>query len=170
MEANNKIRELVPMVPIAHASSAAAYRADVTEAQASPLTSERFFVSAPGDRSQFVWMQNAEPISLYCPDESDGETLRACEQLNESLLAYKINGTDVEPSLATSCDPNDDLTVWTCHLRTGVKFHNGFTLNADDVVESLYVQWDNASPLHKGNTGEFYYMTNLFGPINVPAQ
>ena len=27
----------------------------------------------PGDRAQFVWMQNAEPISLYCGDETDGE-------------------------------------------------------------------------------------------------
>jgi len=33
-----------------------------------------------------VYMQNAEPIGLYCADESDGETLRACEQMLESLL------------------------------------------------------------------------------------
>ena len=42
-------------------------------------------------------MQNAEPISLYCADETDGETLRACEQIIESLLAYKVGGTAVEP-------------------------------------------------------------------------
>ncbi len=41
-----------------------------------------------------VFMQGAEPISLFCGDESDGETLRACEQINESLYAYEINGTD----------------------------------------------------------------------------
>ncbi len=50
-----------------------------------------------GDRDTLVWMQNAEPLSLYCGDESDGETLRACEQINESLYAYKVGGTDVDP-------------------------------------------------------------------------
>jgi len=44
----------------------------------------------PGGRDTFVWMQNAEPISLYCNDETDGESLRACEQTLESLLSYEI--------------------------------------------------------------------------------
>ena len=41
-------------------------------------------------------MQNAEPLSLYCGDETDGETLRACEQVDESLYAYKIGGTEAD--------------------------------------------------------------------------
>jgi hypothetical protein len=43
----------------------------------------------PGGREALVWMQNAEPIGLYCADETDGETLRACEQIMQSLLAYE---------------------------------------------------------------------------------
>ena len=77
------------------------------------------------DQDTFVWMQNAEPISLYCSDETDGESLRACEQITESLLSYEHGGTAVQPGLATSCDPNTDLTEWTCHLREGVKFSDG---------------------------------------------
>ena len=64
-------------------------------------------------------MQNAEPLSLYCGDETDGESLRACEQVNESLYAYKIGGTKSEPALATACTRNTDATVWTCTLRDG---------------------------------------------------
>ena len=37
-----------------------------------------------GDRDTLVWMQNAEPLSLYCADETDGETLRACEQIDRN--------------------------------------------------------------------------------------
>ena len=48
----------------------------------------------PVDRDTFVWMQNAEPISLFCADETDGESLRACEQVMEGLYGYEINGTD----------------------------------------------------------------------------
>ncbi len=45
-------------------------------------------------------MQNAEPLSLYCGDETDGETLRACMQISESLYAYEVGGTKAEPELA----------------------------------------------------------------------
>jgi peptide/nickel transport system substrate-binding protein len=164
-EANNAIRELVPMVPIAHGGSATAYRADVTVPQASPLTNEMFGVSDPGGRDTFVWMQNAEPISLFCADEEDGESLRACEQVMQSLYGFTINGTDVEPALAESCTPNEDLTVWTCTLREGVTFHNGFALDASDVVASFISGLDVNSPLHVGNTGVFNYWITLWGNL-----
>ena len=34
--------------------------------------------------------QNAEPISLYCNDETDSETFADCEQMTESLPVYEI--------------------------------------------------------------------------------
>jgi peptide/nickel transport system substrate-binding protein len=161
--ANNAIKQHVPMVPIAHGGSAVAYLADVVGGHASPLGNEFFAVMDPGGRSTFVWMQNAEPISLYCADETDGESLRACEQVTQSLLAYEVGATAVEPSLATSCDANEDLTVWTCFLRQGVKFHDGSDLDANDVVLSYALQWDAAHPLHVGNTGAFTYFSALWG-------
>jgi peptide/nickel transport system substrate-binding protein len=168
-EANNLIKQHVPMVPVAHGGSATAFKADVEGAHASPLGNENFSVMQPGDRTQLVWMQNAEPLSLYCADETDGETLRACEQMNESLLAYKVGGTAVEPSLAESCTPNADLTEWICNLRPGVKFSDGSALDATDVVLSYAAQWDAASPLHKGRIGEFTYFNALFGNfLNAP--
>jgi peptide/nickel transport system substrate-binding protein len=41
------------------------------------------------------------------------------------------------PWLATSFKPNADATVWTFQIRKGVKFHNGKTLTAKDVVASM---------------------------------
>lgn len=40
----------------------------------------------------------------------------------------------LEPMLATSWSHNGDGSVWTFKLRKGVKFHNGKTMTADDVV------------------------------------
>jgi peptide/nickel transport system substrate-binding protein len=40
----------------------------------------------------------------------------------------------LEPMLATSWKHNGDGSVWTFKLRSGVKFHNGQTMSADDVV------------------------------------
>jgi len=125
----------------------------------------------PGDRDTLVWMQNAEPLSLYCGDETDGETLRACEAIFESLYAYEVGGTAPIPSLATECTPSADLMTWTCKLRDGVSFTQGGTLDANDVVLSYAVQWDTQHPLHIGNTGNFEYFPGLFGGnLNPPAE
>jgi peptide/nickel transport system substrate-binding protein len=167
--ANNLIKEHIPMVPISHAGSALAYKATVEGAHSSPLGNEYFAVMNVPGQDTFVWMQNAEPISLYCADETDGESLRACEQVTEALLSFEVGGLAVKPGLATACNANADLTEWTCNLRDGVKFHDGSAFDANDVVLSLAVQWDYAHPLHKGNTGAFTYWSSLWGGfLNAP--
>jgi len=162
-QVNDLIAKHVPMIPLNHAASAAAYQANVTGAQAGPLGNDAFWPVKPGDQPQIVFEQNSETSGLYCGDESDGDSLRNCEQMFDPLYTYKIGGTDVIPNLATSCDPNPEGTVWTCHLRDGVKFHDGATLDANDVVMTYAVQWDANSPLHVGNSGAFDYFPGLFG-------
>ena len=159
------------MVPISHAGFANAYQAGVEVAQASPLSNELLFrMAPPGGGDTVVFTQNAEPIGLYCADETDGESLRACEQSMEALYSYEINGTAPIPALATECAANEDLSVWTCTLREGVTFHNGATFEAKDVITSFAAQWDAASPLHVGNTGVFEYWGGLWGGnLNPPA-
>ncbi len=170
IEANNAIRELVPMIAVAHGGSGTAYRADVTNPQASPLTNEQFAVSDPGGRDVFVFMQNAEPISLFCADETDGESLRACDQVMEALYGYEVNGTAVVPMLAEVCEPNDDLTVWTCTLRQGVKFHDGTDFTSADVVATFNMGLNIASPTHVGNTGVWEYYDYLWGLMKKPGK
>ena len=170
VEANNLIKEHVPAVIVAHGGSGTVFKADVTGAHSSPLSNETFSVMKAADRATLVWMQNAEPLSLFCGDETDGETLRACEQINESLYAYEVGGTAVIPSLATDCAASADLSVWTCTLRDGVKFHDGADLDANDVVLTFALQWDAAHPLHVGRSGAFEYFPGLFGGfLNPPA-
>ncbi len=163
MEANTAIRELAPMVPIAHATSGTAFRASILGAHSSPLTIEHFSIMTDPDDDQLVWLQNAEPSSLYCADESDGESLRICEQINESLLAYEISGTRVMPALAQDYGGSADATIWTFRLRPDARFHDGSTLDANDVVLSYLLQWDAAHPLHVGRTGDFTYFSAFFG-------
>ena len=166
--ANNAIRANVPMVPISHAGSGTAFKADVAGAHSSPLTSEMFSVMKPGDRDQLVWIQNGEPAGIYCADESDGEALRVCEQITEALYGFEVAGTAAVPVLATACTPNDDLSVWTCALRENVVFEDGATFDANDVVLSYAVQWDAAHPLHKGRDGSFTYFPSLWGGFLNP--
>jgi peptide/nickel transport system substrate-binding protein len=162
VEANTAIRDLVPMVPIAHGASATAFRADIAGAHSSPLSSEQFAVMEDPDDDDIIWMQNGEPSGLYCPDESDGEALRVCEQINESLLGYETAGTAVVPALAAEYSANEDATEWTFNLREGVTFHDGSTLDANDVVASYAAQWDQSNPLHVGRDGSFTYFQAFF--------
>ncbi|MEN8245676.1 MAG: ABC transporter substrate-binding protein [Thermodesulfobacteriota bacterium] len=69
--------------------------------------------------------------------------------LNETqwtqLLNYQIRNCLVEigpggafvPELAESWEATPDAKKWTFHLRKGVEFHNGKTMDADDVAYSV---------------------------------
>ncbi|MEA2622734.1 MAG: peptide/nickel transport system substrate-binding protein [Chloroflexota bacterium] len=163
-EANNLIKEHVPAVIVAHGTSGNAWKADVENSFSSPLGTEVWSTLKPGDRDTISWMQNGEPASLYCGDETDGETFRACVQMKESLYAYGGDGgTTPVPALATGCTANDDSTVWTCKLQTGVTFHDGSTFEASDVLVSFAAQWDALSTLHVGRTATFEYWPALIG-------
>jgi ABC-type transport system substrate-binding protein len=169
-QANNLIRQHVPMVPIAHGGSATAWKATVDGAHSSPLGNEKFaLMSIPG-QDTLVWMQTTEPASLYCSDETDAETLRACSQIFDSLLSYAPGGTMIQPGLAEKWTVNADLTEWTFNLRQDAKFSDGTPVTANDVVQTYAVQWDAADPLHVGNSGRFDYWPGLFGSFLNPKQ
>jgi peptide/nickel transport system substrate-binding protein len=170
-KANDAIRAHIPMIPIAHVGSAAAFRVDVDGAAASPLHLEQFAAMTPGDRRQFVWLTTAEPLGLYCPDETDPIARLVCAQLSEGLYGFDpsgATGATPVPVLATTCDPSEGLTVWTCTLRDDVTFADGSVLDANDVVLSFAVQWDAEHPLHRGRLGAFTTFGSLFGGFLNP--
>jgi peptide/nickel transport system substrate-binding protein len=50
----------------------------------------------------------------------------------------EISSTDeLVPELCESWDASDDAVTWTFKLRKGIEFHNGKTMDADDVVASF---------------------------------
>lgn len=169
-EANKAIRDIVPMIPIAHGNAATAWKADVAGALSSPLNAEQFAAMDPGGRDQLVWMQSASPSSFYCADATDGDSARVCQSVFEGMYGFKPGTAQVIPALAASCTANHGLTLWTCHLRDGVKFHDGSSLDAADVLDSFAAQWDSGHPMHAGRTGAFAGWVNEFGPfLNAPA-
>ena len=163
-QANNLIQRDAPVVPLVHVGSAAAFRASVIGAHSSPLNLEQFAVMGlnEGAGSTLVWKQATGPQSLYCADEPEADAWRACAQITESLLGFKVGSVEVTPALAERYETNEDLTEWIFHLRKNVKFHDGSALDASDVVTSWAVQWDAKSPLHRGRTGAFDYFLWFF--------
>ena len=54
----------------------------------------------------------------------------------EGLVKYDSNG-DTIPAVASEVEVSDDGLVYTFTLRDGVKFHNGDTVDLDDVIYSI---------------------------------
>jgi ABC-type transport system substrate-binding protein len=102
-------------------------------------------------------------LSYWPGDETDVDTLRIATLLLDTLVKYDYQTNDVKPSLSSYWTSNTDATVWTFDLRYGVKFTNGETLNANDVVASFDALWDASSDNHTGRTGEFTIFHNFFG-------
>jgi peptide/nickel transport system substrate-binding protein len=163
------VKQHVPMVPVAHGTNGIAYKATVDGAQASPLADEMFNLMSISGQPNLNFIQNGEPISLYCADETDGETLRPCYHIFDMLYWYKPESTELVPAAAASYTTSADLKEWTFTLNKAAKFSDGTAMDANDVVATFVVQWDAANPLHKGNTGVFEYFSGYFGKqLNAP--
>ena len=165
-EVNHLLKELVPVIPIANGASATAVRADVSGLTTSPVVMEEFSTVVPGERDSFVWLQGGEPAGIYCMDEEDRDTVRICRQVMDGLFAYEPGGTDPIPSLATGCTVSEDGLIYTCSLRSDVRFHNGAQLDASDVLDSFAAAWDCAHPLHVGRANVFQRWGWIMGTLN----
>lgn len=63
----------------------------------------------------------------------DANTDTLMMHIVEGLVAYREGG-GTGPLLAESIEVSPDARIYTFHLRSGVRFHNGAPLSADDVV------------------------------------
>jgi peptide/nickel transport system substrate-binding protein len=75
-------------------------------------------------------------------------------------LCLSTQTLTLKPVLATSWTPNSKADVWTFKIRSGVKFHNGQALTADDVV---YTYQLHTNP--KGGSSAL----SAFGGVLTPA-
>jgi peptide/nickel transport system substrate-binding protein len=82
------------------------------------------------------WARSGDALTLDPHAQNEGPTHGLLQQIYEPLIIRDLAGKLV-PTLATSWNITEDPTVWEFKLRQGVKFHNGNTFNADDVVFSL---------------------------------
>ena len=161
----------VPWVPFGHSGAADVWQARIVGVHPGVLDgTEEFSRLEDPDDDNIIYMQNAEPISLYCNDTWDGETFRACHQVQEALLDFALGDVEVIPGLAESWDVSDDGTVWTFHLREGVLFHDGSSLDANDVVASWQASADCASPNHTGTGQGFGIYLSVFQQFINPDQ
>ncbi len=97
-----------------------------------------------------VFAQSQDAVSLDPHDIEDGLSVNNTSNMFDTLVRFKADSTQVEPSLAESWTVSADGLVWTFKLRKGIKFHDGTPFNADAVKFSYDRQVDAKNPYHNG--------------------
>ena len=99
-----------------------------------PMLSRPSYAAAPGGTVRVACQVPAGKVEPVTVNDQGG--LMMLHQTGEFL---SISGPDLKlkPWLAESWKPNEDGTAWTFKIRQGVKFHNGKTMTAKDVVASV---------------------------------
>ncbi|WP_395292992.1 ABC transporter substrate-binding protein [Kitasatospora hibisci] len=96
--------------------------------------------AAGGELDSFTWAVYAEPPTLDYISAFDYPQNTVLSNVCESLMRWTPQLT-LAPGLAEKAS-NPDPTTWVYDLRPGVRFHDGGTMTADDVVYSLGRQMD----------------------------
>lgn len=96
----------------------------------------RFFGEKTSDKT-FIFGRGGDSITLDPSLVLDGESAKVCDMIYDTLVQYREDTTDIEPSLAKKWDNSADGLTWTFYLREGVTFHDGSALNAQVAEYSL---------------------------------
>ena len=89
---------------------------------------------------------SAANITTWDPIASFSTEAAYMANMYEQLVRVNPPGSaePFTPLLAESWEKSDDGLVWTFKLRSGVKFHDGETMNADAVVKSIMLAKEKA--------------------------
>jgi peptide/nickel transport system substrate-binding protein len=84
--------------------------------------------------------------------------------LYDFLLTAGRDEVPMTPGLALSWEPNSDATIWTFHLRPGVRWHDGTPFTAADVIYNFKL-WSNGAADYGAA-----YLTGIVDTKNVRAR
>lgn len=98
------------------------------------------------------------PTSFDPASVEDGDTIEVLHEIFEGLVIYDEHNQLV-PNLATSWDVSPDGLTYTFRLKSGVKFHNGREMTAEDVKYS----WDRAAHKSVRSPTVEGYMADIVG-------
>src|SRR5690554_43186 len=85
---------------------------------------------------QLVIVSGTDAVTLDAHYITDSPSATVSEHITEPLFELTPDG-EIVPHLVESYDVNSDGTVWTLHLRKGIRFHDGTPFNAEAVKYNL---------------------------------
>ncbi|HVV87373.1 MAG TPA: ABC transporter substrate-binding protein [Kofleriaceae bacterium] len=107
--------------------------------------------AAPGRQATLVVARPSDSVSLDPARVSDIESAEVNLLLYDTLVRYQPESGELTPWLATSWSVDGGGTVWTFHLRPGVRFSDGTPVDAPAVAWNVSRQVDPSHPFHHGH-------------------
>lgn len=126
--------------------------------------------AVPVSAKTLVFCSEGSPENFYPAVNTTGTSFDANTQIYDRLVDFERGGTKVVPALAEKWEISEDGTIYTFHLRRGVKWHTSRTwkptraFNAEDVMFSLERQWKEDHPFFKVTSSNHSYFNDMGMP------
>jgi peptide/nickel transport system substrate-binding protein len=117
------------------------------------------------DERTLKFLIESSPNNLDLRQGTDAQSERVGELIYDSLVR-KDEHFNLKPWLATSWERPDALT-WVFHLRSGVRFHDGKLMDADDVAWSIRSMTDGTLITAKGGAFADVTSVSVRDPLTV---
>ncbi|HWT19476.1 MAG TPA: ABC transporter substrate-binding protein [Variovorax sp.] len=118
-----------------------------------------------------VYCSEGSPENFYPGVNTTGTSFDVTTQVYNTIVEFERGGTKVVPGLAEKWDISADGTVYTFHLRKGVKWHTTSKsfkptrdFNADDFIFMLERQWKESDPFFKVTSQNHSYFNDMGMP------
>jgi dipeptide transport system substrate-binding protein len=129
-----------------------------------------FLAAAPLAAKTLVYCSEGSPENFYPGVNTTGTSFDASTQIYSRIVEFERGGTKVLPGLAEKWDISADGTVYTFHLRKGVKWQSNKSfkptrdMNADDIVFMFERQWKESNPYFKVTSSDHSYFNDMGMP------
>ncbi|MCW5694816.1 MAG: ABC transporter substrate-binding protein [Pseudolabrys sp.] len=123
--------------------------------------------ATPLSAKTLVYCSEGSPENFYPGINTTGTSFDANSQIYSRIVDFERGTTNVVPGLAEKWDISADGTVYTFHLRKGVKWHSNANfkptrdLNADDIMFMFERQWKDSNPYFKVTSSNHSYFNDM---------